>query len=189
MTALSAIIRATLLSELAHHIPADAGEARMLRALIEFVRDNADCCSRDSRGGHVTASAWVVDPHLRQVLLLHHGKLNRWLQPGGHIEPSDASVSAAALREATEETGLTWFRQIGTAFDVDVHDIPGRLGEPPHLHYDVRYAFVADPDEALAITRESRELGWFLVADAASLSNSESVHRMIAKTEGLRSLL
>ncbi len=98
-------------------------------------------------------------------------------------------MSAAALREATEETGVTSFRQIGAVFDVDVHHIPGRLSEPPHLHYDVRYAFVADPDEALAITRESRELGWFLVADAASLSNSESVHRMIAKTEGLRALL
>lgn len=98
-------------------------------------------------------------------------------------------MSAAALREATEETGLASFRQLGVVFDVDVHDIPGRLGEPPHLHYDVRYAFVADPSEALAITRESRELGWFPVSDAASLSNSESVHRMIAKTEGLRALL
>lgn len=189
MTAPSTILRATLLRELALHIPGDAEEAQMLRALSEFVRDNGDCCSREAERGHVTASAWVVDSRLQRVLLLHHGKLNRWLQPGGHIESGDTSACAAALREATEETGLTFFRQLGTVFDVDVHDIPGRHGEPPHVHYDVRYAFLADPGEPLAITRESRELGWFPVADAARLSNSESVQRMIIKTEGLRALL
>lgn len=121
-----------------------------------------------------------------QALLLHHGKLRRWLQPGGHIEAVDATALEAARREAQEETGLTDLRPLGGLFDVDVHEIPARAGEPSHVHYDVRYAFVADPAAPLMFSRESRELAWFPLMDVEAISCSASLERLVAKTQHRR---
>ncbi len=73
-----------------------------------------------------------------------HAKLGRLLQPGGHVEPTDVSLEAAALREAIEETALE-LELHPTAprpFDLDIHQIPERPGEPAHFHLDVRYLFI-----------------------------------------------
>jgi 8-oxo-dGTP pyrophosphatase MutT (NUDIX family) len=88
--------------------------------------------------GHVTASAFVLHPDGGRLLLIFHRKLQRWLQPGGHVEPSDPSVRAAAVREVEEETGLSDIEVVGDGpFDVDVHGVAhdGIL----HEHFDVRF--------------------------------------------------
>ena len=61
---------------------------------------------RDHLPGHITASSWIIDKDRKSVLLTHHAKLDRWLQPGGHADGQE-DVLAVAQREAYEETGLT----------------------------------------------------------------------------------
>src|ERR1700757_4654037 len=55
---------------------------------------------------HFTASALVLHPATRRVLLRWHVKHRLWLQVGGHGDPGESSPLLIALREATEETGL-----------------------------------------------------------------------------------
>ncbi len=94
--------------------------------------------------GHFTASAFVVSPDEASLLLIHHAKLARWLQPGGHIEHHDATVEAAARREVLEETGLGKLRVLGTGLiRIDVHEIPERSSEPKHMHLDLGLGFQA----------------------------------------------
>ena len=89
--------------------------------------------------GHITGSAWVVDPAGSRLLLTHHRKLGKWLQLGGHSD-GEPDTLAVALREAREESGLR-VRPISNAvLDIDIHTIPALKGEPAHLHYDVRFA-------------------------------------------------
>jgi 8-oxo-dGTP pyrophosphatase MutT (NUDIX family) len=81
------------------------------------------------------------------VLLILHGKLNRWLQPGGHIESDDVSVEAAARREIEEETGLGAISRVGAGLArIDAHEIPARGSEPRHVHIDLAVSFIAETD-------------------------------------------
>ena len=154
--------------------------------LAAFVAAHQNAFERALQTGHVTASAWIVDASRTRALLTHHRKLGKWLQLGGHAD-GDPDVRRAALREAREESGLTSLRfaQDGI-YDVDIHPIPARPGEPAHEHFDVRFAFEADPDEPLVVTAESKDLAWIPLDALSAHSADESVLRLARKTNTLR---
>ncbi|XAN42555.1 NUDIX hydrolase [Micromonospora schwarzwaldensis] len=114
--------------------------------------------SRAHRPGHVTASALVLDPTGGRVLLCLHGKFHKWVQLGGHCEPGDRTLATAALREATEESGIAGLTLDPEPIDVDVHPVACQGGS---LHYDVRYAVFAPPGAVERVSDESEALGWF----------------------------
>ncbi len=170
-----------LLHRLEAYVAADSEDAMTRDRIVDFVSNTPDCFSRHHPPGHITASAWIIDPDSTSSLLVHHKKLNRWLQPGGHIE-GDATVLDAARRELTEETGLTATDTLDdTIFDVDIHPIPSRGNEPGHLHYDVRFLFIADKALDLSVSEESHDLRWFLFAEIHNLGEGRSIDRMIEK--------
>ncbi|HEX9147859.1 MAG TPA: NUDIX hydrolase [Thermoanaerobaculia bacterium] len=125
--------------------PRDEGTTSRFRAFLE--RD--DPFRRSDPDGHVTASAVVARPSGDAFLLVFHRKLDRWLQPGGHVEDGDTSVFHVALREAREETGISDFEApLGDAiFDLDVHAIPAFGDDPAHFHYDVRFLLTVGDGE------------------------------------------
>ena len=129
--------------------------------------------------GHFTASAFVLSPQRDSILLVHHRKLARWLQPGGHIDPEDPDVISAARREVVEETGLEVEALSDDVFDIDIHGYPaGR--EPGHLHFDVRFLFGAATTEVPG----SAEIdGWRWVAfdEVIDLDDDPSLTRPFAK--------
>jgi 8-oxo-dGTP pyrophosphatase MutT (NUDIX family) len=131
--------------------------------------------------GHFTASAFVLSPDRRRVLLVHHQKLARWLQPGGHVEAIDVDLASAARREVNEETGISVGQRLGDGiFDVDVHVIPESPRDGRHQHFDVRYAFIALGDR-LDASPEVLGARWVELADVARLSDEESVLRCVER--------
>ncbi len=178
--------RPTILDALASYRPADPHETEMVRLTREFVESHEDCFERSQAAGHITGSAWIVDLDRVYVLLTHHLKLGKWLQLGGHAD-GDPDVLAVALREAREESGLEEIRPVSKGiFDVDVHRIPPRGDEKEHFHFDVRYLLEADRKHPLRMTPESRGLAWVRLGEVESLTNEESVLRMVRKTFLLR---
>lgn len=161
----------------------DAREAAMVAETICFVEAEWDCLSRACAPGHLTGSAWIVDAARGRTLLTHHLKLEKWLQLGGHAD-GDGDLLAVALREGTEESGLTRLRAVSAEiFDVDRHWIPARKMEPAHWHYDLRFIIEADPGEPLVrAANESKELAWVAVSGVTALNPEESMARMVRKT-------
>jgi 8-oxo-dGTP pyrophosphatase MutT (NUDIX family) len=137
---------------------------------------------RNHLPGHITGSGWIVDQSRKFVLLTHHAKLNKWLQPGGHAD-GDENILNVARREAEEETGLKDFKLLHNGiFDIDIHTIPSRLEFPEHLHYDVRFLLQANKDESLLKTQESHALAWVAVDQLALLTQENaSIMRMANK--------
>lgn len=177
--------RHSLISLLDSYNPIDETENNMYMDTVRFVAENPDCFERTLEHGHVTASGWVVSLDKSTALLMHHRKLDRWFQPGGHCD-GDPSVEDVARKEVWEETGVRDLELLREGiFDVDVHLIPANRDFPAHYHYDIRFLFKADPFNALVINSESRDVQWIPVAKIKDYNNSESIMRMVRKTIAL----
>jgi len=141
------------------------------------------CFNRDLALGHFTASAFIVDQKFNKAVLVHHKKLNRWLQPGGHAD-GNQNLLQVAIKEANEETGLYDLRLCkGTFFDLDIHLIPANTKEQAHFHYDVRYLFIADENRPLAVSEESHDVQWISFgAIQKTFGYGQSLCRMMEKS-------
>lgn len=154
------------------------GYVKRFLELLEHPR----CFHRDHLPGHLTGSSWILNSTQDHVVLVHHAKLNKWLQPGGHAD-GDENLLRVALKEAQEETGLTRLQLFNNSFfDIDIHVIPAGKSFPDHEHFDVRFLFMADDKEALQISDESNDLQWIALKDLEKFNAEQSVVRMKHKT-------
>lgn len=130
------------------HVAGDEREEADRNAMLRLLGELERPTSRHQERAHFTASAYVVDETCERACLVWHLKFERLLQPGGHVEDDDASLEAAALREAREETELelALHPRAPRPLDLDIHAIGARPGEPAHFHLDIRYLLVGRGD-------------------------------------------
>ncbi len=135
--------------------------------------------------GHITCTALVKHPERAQVLFMHHHRHRRWLLPGGHVEPEDVSLDAAAAREAFEETAVRLDPTAsGFLVGIDVHGIPPKKSakkkEPFHLHHDLIWCFRA-LTETIEQTEEAPEVTWAGPESWDRLALAQSIRRSILR--------
>jgi len=140
--------------------PADPAQDSLRYAVLAFVLARPDACLRSCEPGHVTASALVLDHTGTETLLTLHPRVGRWLQLGGHCEDGDPDIAAAALREATEESGIRGLRIETQPIHLDVHPITCSLGLPTR-HFDVRFLVRAPVGAQPVRSAESVDLQWW----------------------------
>jgi len=177
--------RVSFLAVLDRYVAAHPMERACVDRMRAFVRTHADCFERSCRDGHLTGSAWVLSPDHARVLLVHHRKLGRWLQPGGHAD-GEVALLRVAQREAREESGLANLTVVAAGLgslplDLDVHAIPARDDEAAHTHYDVRYLLVARGDEPLLPSPESHAVRWVPRDRLTDMDVDDSVLRLDRK--------
>ncbi|MFD5010271.1 NUDIX hydrolase [Streptomyces chartreusis] len=151
-------------------------QEELRRTYLEHLETHPDGMWKACGDGHITASALVIDPSRGRVLLTLHRKLRLWLQMGGHCEPVDETLAAAALREATEESGVAGLSLLpGGPVRLDRHHTPCAW------HLDVQYAALAPAGAVEAISDESLDLRWFAYDEVADVAD-ESVLRLLEAT-------
>lgn len=174
--------RAQLHEALRRYEPLDALEAQHLERMQALLSAEGDPFAGTRYApGHFTASAFVLAPERTELLLIHHAKLGLWLQPGGHIEASDAGVLDAARREVLEEVGISELElEHAGLFDLDVHAIPARRDALAHEHFDVRFLFRART-RSFAASDEVLSAKWTVLDDIETSGTDESVLRAVRK--------
>ncbi len=149
--------------------------------MLRFLDTCSDCFLRSCRVGHFTASAFLLNPEKTHALLLHHAKLDKWMQLGGHCD-GDSDVLRVAIKEAQEESGIQKIRAIRPAvFDIDIHLIPPYKEEGAHYHFDIRFLLHAYETDQVIQNHESKALQWFEITGKNLPENRASVDRMFEK--------
>jgi 8-oxo-dGTP pyrophosphatase MutT (NUDIX family) len=156
--------------------PADGSAAKSRELILHLLEHTPAPFQRDQFApGHITCTGLVLSPALDSILFVHHARLDRWLLPGGHVEPEDESPFDAARREVVEETAA----ELDPGFapflaGMDVHGIPPKRSEPYHLHHDLIVAFKAQT-RAVARSEESHAVEWLAIEQFEQRSVPESV--------------
>ncbi|MFF3344141.1 NUDIX hydrolase [Streptomyces sp. NPDC002779] len=157
-----------------------ADQQDLRQVYLDHLDRHSDGMWKDCKDGHITASALVIDPERERVLLTLHRKLRMWLQMGGHCERADDTLSGAALREATEESGIPSLRLLrSTPVRLDRHRTPCAW------HLDVQYAAIAPGGAVEAISDESLDLRWFAYDEVADVADDSVVRLLEATRAGL----
>lgn len=170
---------APALAGIVQHYLAETAERHEMLSLLRWqIEQNHRLDLRTTYPGHLTTSAIVLSPDHAQVLLIDHVTIGRWLQPGGHYEPAHYFHQSAA-REAIEETAVAglqlhpWHAGTDNPFVIDSHDVPGKpaRNEPPHIHHDLQYLFIADPAAPLIHQAEEVHAArWAPIAELAPIA-------------------
>jgi len=157
----------------------DAGQDALRHAVLAFLAARADACARECAPGHITASALVLDHTGEHVLLTLHPRVGRWLQLGGHCEDGDADIVNAALREATEESGIAGLQLDPRLAAVHVHPVTCSLGVPTR-HLDLQFVAHAPAGAQIGISDESVDLRWWPV-DALPPDADDALAHLVAR--------
>jgi 8-oxo-dGTP pyrophosphatase MutT (NUDIX family) len=147
----------------ASYRPRDAPERADVKRLRELLA-RVDVLGR-STPIHVTASALVVHPASRGVLLRWHPRMQMWMQVGGHFDAGETDPWLVAVREAREETGLTDLRAASGAdadqpLQIVIVPVPAHGDEPAHEHADFRYLLVTDTPNEVVVETAAALLRW-----------------------------
>ena len=175
-------IKKDLQAEVANYIDQYPNEAAPQRVL-KFLREEINLFGRDSKIGHITCSSWVLNYERTHALLVYHRHLNRWIQPGGHVEPFE-KPRQGALREAMEESGISDLRLLDQKlFHVSIMNFPKGKDGPSHLHFDLRYLIQAPKAASLSAPEEVGGAKWVPLNRLEEYSEEETILMMAEKTE------
>lgn len=165
-----------LITQIENYTPFNEQEVRDKAQILEFLRSGTELITRDNPVAHLTASAWVVSPDRKQVIMVYHNLYQSWSWMGGHAD-GDWDLLRVAKKEVMEECGLKELKIVSPdIFSLEILSVAGheKKGEylSSHLHLNVTYLFEADPSQPLRIKPdENSGVAWVAAEDIPQKTN------------------
>lgn len=165
-----------LITQIENYIPFNEQEAQDKALILAFLNSGAELITRDNPAAHLTASAWVVSPDRKQVIMVYHNLYQSWSWMGGHAD-GDWDLLRVAKKEVMEECGLHDLTVVSPEiFSLEVLTVAGheKKGKylSSHLHLNVTYLFEADPAQPLRIKPdENSGVAWVAAEDVPQKTN------------------
>ena len=167
--------REELIHQIQEYIPWNEQEEKDKELILEELLHGSNIFYREDKTGHMTASAWVVNPSRDKVLMVYHNIYDSWSWLGGHAD-GEEDLLHVAMKEVCEESGLSQVSPISDkiysleVLTVDGHEKKGRYVSS-HLHYNITYLLEADEEEVLRIKEdENSAVAWFTLQGAIDAS-------------------
>ena len=162
-------------------------EQEFRKVILQFLASTEKHFSRENVSGHITASALLLNSDCSKFLLMHHAKLGKWFQPGGHCDGRENTLEVA-IKESQEESGIEQIQAIrNTIYDIDVHLIPANSKDQAHYHYDIRFLLKTTGNDNLVQNHEAKELKWIEIKEyeKSNILLEKSITRMLKKLQTL----
>ncbi len=165
-----------LFDEISNYQPWNEQEARDRLEILRRLGSGEALFTRENTAAHLTASAWVVSPDRKNVLMVHHNLYDSWAWLGGHAD-GEQDLLGVALREVTEESGLSQVIPLsGQLFSLEILAVAGheKRGQyvSSHLHFNLTYLLEADPAQPIRCKPdENSAVAWFSLSDAIAASS------------------
>ncbi len=159
-----------LIAQIRSYQPCNGQEAADRDLILKLIEGSKDLSLRSTLQAHLTASAWVVSPDRKRVLMAYHNLYNSWAWLGGHADGS-WDLMAVAEREAREESGIGELKLLYDGiFSLEVLTVDGHEKKgsyvPSHLHLNLTYLFEGDPEATVRIKAdENSRVGWIAEED------------------------
>lgn len=178
----------SIIEEIQNYIPGCEQEEKDRELMLQFLKDYENAFSRENPLGHMTASAWVLSPDRKKVVMCYHNIYNSWSWTGGHAD-GDTDLLAVAMREVQEETGLVTHPIVDGIFSLESLTVEGHIkhGEyvSSHLHLNVTYLLQAENEELQRKADENKAVKWFTCTEALAASTEpwmvERVYRKLVQ--------
>jgi 8-oxo-dGTP pyrophosphatase MutT (NUDIX family) len=160
-------------------------QIRQAEECIRFLTDDPNSFERSNGCGHFTGSSLIVDDLAKSVLLVHHKKYDKWVQPGGHCD-GVTDPFFTAWQESYQEAGLRDIRPVApwVIADINVEVVPAYRDVPAHLHFDIRYVLRADSREKPVVSDESNDVIWVKVEKLRDFTDEEPLIRLVERHFG-----
>lgn len=162
--------------QLQQYQPVTPEEDRWKQQLLYDLKEKGEVVLYRECPCHLTASAFIMNPALDKVLMVHHNIYQSFSWVGGHVD-GEKDLLQVALREAKEETGITEIWPISSEIlsldrlPVPEHRKKGKV-IAPHHHYSVAFGCVAPEKQMLqAQPTENSAVQWITINELPLVCN------------------
>ena len=180
----------SLAKDIEKYIPVNEQEENDKKIILNFLKNNSDCLTRENEIAHFTTSIWTVNKERTKTLMVYHNIYDSWSWIGGHAD-GEEDLAKVALRELKEETGVENAVLVSKdILSLEILTVDGHIKKgkyvPGHLHLNVTYLAEADEDQMLVINEEENKgVKWFSFEDVINVSSEpwmvESIYKKLIK--------